>query len=479
MNGSVLSAEAWQNVSGTFIALWTGGGFAYALFEGQLVSTALADGAYPALSPRFPAAAWFERLAHDLNGHTATGADMQRSAIEQFRGADGKAPWPDFTPAPGEGVHQMAVGPVHAGIIEPGHFRFSLRGEQVLKLETRLGYSHKGTLALMRGKSPRLAARFAARISGDATVAHGLAFAHAAEAALGLQVPPRAQFLRAVMAEIERIANHAGDIGAIAGDAGFAFLDARLAWHRESFCVAANAAFGHRLMMDMVIPGGIAADIKPKGAEILHRSLDALEAELPSLTRIFENYAGLQDRLVGTGVITRELAASYAPGGFVGRASGRLTDARLAPGYAPYGPMALQVPVETDGDVAARIRIRIAELTESIRLSRFILAELPEGSLAVTPQANNVEASEGGAAVKAGAARETHGVREAVGVAESFRGPVWVWMQLEAGMITDIFVADPSTLHWPLLQHAVLSGIVADFPLINRSINASYSGVDL
>jgi Ni,Fe-hydrogenase III large subunit len=449
MNRSVLTAEAWQSVTGSFIALWTGGSQAYALFEGQLVSTALADGAYPALSPRFPAAAWFERLAHDLNGHTATGADMQRSAIEQFRGADGKAPWPDFTPAPGEGVHQMAVGPVHAGIIEPGHFRFSLRGEQVLKLETRLGYSHKGTLALMRGKSPRLAARFAARISGDATVAHGLAFAHAAEAALGLQVPPRAQFLRA-----------------IAGDAGFAFLEARLSWHRESFCVAANAAFGHRLMMDMVIPGGIAADIKPNGAEILHRSLDALEAELPSLTRIFETYAGLQDRLVGTGVITREMAALYAPGGFVGRASGRLTDARLAPGYAPYGPMALQVPVETDGDVAARIRIRIAELIESIRLSRFLLAELPEGSLAVTPQTG-------------GEAGETGGVREAVGVAESFRGPVWVWMQLEAGMITDIFIADPSTLHWPLLEHAVLSGIVADFPLINKSINASYSGVDL
>ena len=126
-------------------------------------------------------------------------------------------------------------------IIEPGHFRFSVRGEQVLKLQARLGYSHKGTLAMMRGKSPRLAARFAARISGDATVAHSIAFAHAAEAALGLTVPPRAIYLRAVMAEIERIANHAGDIGAIAGDAGFAFLDARLAWHREAFCAAAHS----------------------------------------------------------------------------------------------------------------------------------------------------------------------------------------------------------------------------------------------
>ena len=386
------------------------------------------------------------------------GANLQRTAIEQFRGADGKAAWPEFTSAPGDGVHQMAVGPIHAGIIEPGHFRFSLLGEQVLKLEARLGYSHKGTLALMRGKSPRLAARFAARISGDATVAHSIAFAQAAEAALELQVPPRAQYLRAVMAEIERVANHAGDIGAIAGDAGFSFLDARLGWHREAFCATAGAAFGHRLMMDMVIPGGVAGDINSGGAEILLAALAALEAELPALVRVFEDYASLQDRLVGTGVITQELAGRYAVGGYTGRASGRHDDARLAPGYMPYGALNLQVPSETDGDVAARIRIRIAELVESTRLIRLLLAVLPEGQINVAPAA---------------------GSGEGIGVAESFRGPVWVWMQLEAGMITDIFVADPSTLLWPLLEHAATSGIVADFPLINKSINASYSGVDL
>ena len=452
------SAVEWQDLSGDFIALWTSGGFAYALFGRALVTIELVDGAYPALSLRFPGAYWFERLAHDLNGHVATGADMKRTAVEQFRGADGKAPWPEFSSAPGEGVHQMAVGPIHAGIIEPGHFRFSLRGEQVLKLEVRLGYSHKGTLALMRGKSPRLAARFAARVSGDATVAHAIAFASAAESALDVQVPPRALFLRAVMAEMERIANHVGDIGAIAGDAGFAFLDARLAWHRESFCASANAAFGHRLMMDMVIPGGVAGDIKPGGEAAIERALSALAAELPSLTRIFEDYASLQDRLVGTGVIPPDLAALYAAGGFTGRASGRLADARLQPGYPPYGALELQVPTETGGDVAARIRVRIAELAESTRLIRVLLSGLPEGAIAATLPA---------------------GSGQGCGVAESFRGPVWVWMLLDAGMIADIFVADPSTLLWPLLEHAACSGIVADFPLINKSINASYSGVDL
>jgi Ni,Fe-hydrogenase III large subunit len=456
MTPVICSEAEWRNLEGGLVALWTGAAQAYALFDHGLFATALVDGAYPALSLRHPGADWFERLAQDLNGHTAAGATAGRTAIEHFLNPDGSAPWPEFAIPPGEGVHQIAVGPVHAGIIEPGHFRFSVRGETILHLQARLGYSHKGTLALMRGKSPRLAARFAARISGDATVAHGLAFARATEAALALAVPPRAIFLRAVMAEIERIANHAGDIGAIAGDAGFGFLDARFALHREAFCAAALAAFGHRLMMDNVIPGGVAGDINSGGGAEILRALAALETELPSLTRVFENYASLQDRLVGTGIISNALAERYA--GFVGRASGRATDARKHPGYPPYDQFALAVPVETDGDVGARIRIRIAELAESSRLIRKCLAELPDGQIATAPPA---------------------GTGMGWAVAESFRGPVWHWLSIDAGRITDVFIADPSTLHWPLLEQVAATGIVADFPLINRSINAAYSGVDL
>jgi Ni,Fe-hydrogenase III large subunit len=458
MTPVICTQEEWRNLAGGFVALWTSAGQACALFDDGLFATALVDGVYPALSPRHPGADWFERLAHDLNGHTAAGVTPGRTAIEHFLTQDGSAPWPEFLLAPGDGVHQIAVGPVHAGIIEPGHFRFSVRGEEILRLQARLGYSHKGTLALMRGKSPRLAARFAARISGDATVAHSIAFARAAEAALEMAPPPRAVFLRAVMAEIERIANHAGDIGAIAGDAGFGFLDARFAMHREDFCAAARAAFGHRLMMDAVIPGGVAGDIHTGGAEIILHALDALESELPSLTRVFENYASLQDRLVGTGIISNALAERFGAGGFVGRASGRATDARKRPGYPPYDQFELAIPVETDGDVGARIRIRIAELLTSIRLIRKCLAELPEGQIATAPPS---------------------GTGMGWAVAESFRGPIWHWLRIDAGRITDIFIADPSTLHWPLLEQSAATGIVADFPLINRSINASYSGVDL
>ncbi|HQT45764.1 MAG: hypothetical protein B7X08_01560 [Acidocella sp. 20-63-7] len=451
------SAEDWLAQDGQFLALWTDATHAYALYApGRLVALPLTDNAYPALNT--PAAAWFQRLAFDTSGVTATGASDTRPAIEHFCASDGSSPWPEFKPATAEGVHQVAVGPIHAAIIEPGHFRFSVLGEQVLKLETRLGYSHKGTLALMRGKSPRLAARFAARISGDSTVAHSLAFAHAAEAALGLPPPARALYLRAVMAELERLANHTSDIGAIAGDAGFSFLDARFSWHRESLCTAALLAFGHRLMMDIIIPGGIAGDLRTGGADAILAALAALEVELPSLIRVFEDYASLQDRLVGTGLIPPELAQTYAPGGFTGRASGSSDDARLTPGYAPYENFGVSVPEDSEGDVAARIRIRLAEITESTRLIRDLLSTLPDTAIALAPAA---------------------GSGMGLGVAESFRGPVWHWLRLDAGVITDVFIADPSTRQWPLLEHAATTSILADFPIINKSINASYSGVDL
>ncbi|HQT64178.1 MAG: hypothetical protein B7Z75_09145 [Acidocella sp. 20-57-95] len=455
---TVLSAQNWQTHQGEFIALWTDATKAYALYNNGLFTTNLTDGTYPALSPDHPGAAWFEKLSTDLNGHKPDGITHKSTAIEHFIAPNGTTPWPDMPPALGEGVHQMAVGPIHAGIIEPGHFRFSIIGEKVLKLEARLGYSHKGTLALMRGKSPRNAARFAARISGDATVAHSLAFAHATEAALEITPPPRAIQLRAVMAELERMANHTSDIGAIAGDAGFAFLDARFAWHRESLCAAASAAFGHRLMMDMVIPGGIAADIKTPGPDVILGAISALDAELPSLTRVFEDYASLQDRLIGTGHISAHLANRYAAGGFVARAAGRKVDARSNPGYAPYDVLELSVPMETEGDVAARVRIRLAELGESARIIRTLLSSLQDGAIAIAPPS---------------------GSGMGIGVAESFRGPAWHWINIESGQITDIFIADPSTLHWPLVEHAACTSIIADFPLINKSINASYSGVDL
>ena len=190
-----------------------------------------------------------------------------------------------FLPVEGEGLHQIPVGPVHAGIIEPGHFRFTCSGETVVRLEERLGYVHKGIEALMRGAALDKAARLAGRISGDSTVAYAIAFSRAVETALGIAPPERAVWLRAVMAELERIANHLGDIGAICNDAAFSLMHAHCGVLRERVLREAGAAFGHRLMMDRVVPGGVAADLETAGQAALRRLIVAIRREFATARR--------------------------------------------------------------------------------------------------------------------------------------------------------------------------------------------------
>jgi Ni,Fe-hydrogenase III large subunit len=481
----ILDADGWRAMAAALgtddgldlIALWADTVSVHALFldrmvgEALPVSTSVIEGSYPALSPHRAGAAWFERMIADLWGHAAEGGRDARPWLDHGRWghthpmalrpgppASGAPEPPEFLPAEGDDLHQLAVGPIHAGIIEPGHFRITAQGETIVRLETRLGYAHKGTLTLMRGKSPRAAARFAARLSGDSTVAHSIAFAHAAEAALETEAPPRARALRAVMAELERVANHLGDAGGICNDASFAFALARFGLHREAVLRASGIAFGHRLMMDCVVPGGVAADIAPGGAEAVLRTLAGVEAELPDLARVYSDYASLADRVIGTGIVTPALARQFAAGGYVGRASGRDFDARQFPGYPPYPGLGLAVPVMTEGDVDARVRVRLAEIVESIRLLRALLDALPAGDVAVPlPSASG----------------------EGIGVAEGFRGDIWHWLRLDNGLIAAAFPRDPSWTQWPLVEAAADGIIVADFPLVNRSFNCSYSGVDL
>ncbi len=458
------------------IALWADSDEVHALFADEAAhailcaSVPVEAGRYPALSPSRPGAAWYERMIADLWGHAAQGGTDGRAWLDHGRwpntlpmaarpGPAGLAPEPpEFLPTEGEDLHQIAVGPIHAGIIEPGHFRFTAQGETIARLEIRLGYTHKGTLGLMRGKSPRVAARFAARLSGDATVAHSVAFARATEAALRVTAPDRAATLRAVMAELERVANHLGDVGAICNDASFAFALARFGFLRETILRVANAAFGHRLMMDCIIPGGIAADLAPGGTETILSALAAVDDELPDLIRVYENYASLTDRMVTTGIIAPALAAHFAAGGPVGRAADRCVDARRFPGYPPYTDFPPKIPVLTASDVDARVRIRLAEIPESTRLIRAMLDTLPGGPISEPLPI---------------------GTGEGLGVAESFRGDAWHFVRLEGGLITANFMRDPSWAHWPLLEAAIEDNIVADFPLVNKSVNGSYSGVDL
>jgi Ni,Fe-hydrogenase III large subunit len=434
-----------------------------------VVTIACPAGSFPSVGASHRLAIRLERTIFSLYGLEPTGAPDTRPWLDlgfwDVRcplGAHGAAPVAPpayaFLPVEGESLHQIPVGPVHAGIIEPGHFRFTAGGETVVRLEQRLGYVHKGIESLMAGATIERAAQLAARTSGDSTVAYGIAFAHAVEAALKVGPPRRARFLRALMAELERLANHLGDIGAICNDASFALMHAHCGILRERILRAAASAFGHRLMMDRVVPGGVTVDLDAAGAASIRDAVHDISRRFPRLVDLYDNTASLQDRTVATGIVTAELAQQFGAGGYVGRASGRNFDARKAPGYAPYDQLNFAVPVFTAGDVDARVWVRIREVEQSVRLVEQILQRLPNGPIRIP------------IAVGAG---------EGLGLAEGFRGDILAWVRLDGARVERCHLRDPSWFQWPLLETAIEGNIVADFPLCNKSFNCSYSGHDL
>ncbi|WP_237151640.1 hydrogenase large subunit [Oryzibacter oryziterrae] len=482
--GLAVDADTWRAATlglgageVSLVALWAGdaGTVHMALrdpADGQSVVLSLAttDGTFPSVGLTHPPALRPERVIRELHGLVPEGCPDDRDWLDQGRwgvrhplgaatavAADGDAY--AFRAAEGVPMHQIAVGPVHAGIIEPGHFRFTANGEHVVRLEERLGYVHKGVDSLLRGASIVDGARLAARVSGDSTVAYSIAYARAVEAALGLAIPERAVWLRALMAELERIANHLGDIGAICNDAAFAMMLAHCGVLREQVLRAAKATFGHRLMMDRVIPGGVAVDLTD--AAPIRKLVAAIRSAFPALISLYDNSASLQNRTVSTGTLDAGLARQYAVGGPVGRASGLTFDARKAPGYAPYPDLVFNIPVRESGDVDGRVWIRIDEVNESLGLIDQILTRLPSGPIAVAlPTAS--EPSEG------------------VALAEAFRGDVMAWVKLGAdGRLAAAHLRDASVFQWPLLEAVIENNIVADFPLCNKSFNCSYSGHDL
>ena len=308
--------------------------------------------------------------------------------------------------------------------------------------------------------------RVVARVSGDSTVALGFAFARAVEAALAVDVPPRATVLRGVMAELERIANHFGDIGAICNDAAFALIHAHCGIFREQVLSVCDRAFGHRLMMDRIVPGGVAQDISAAGSAAIVAALDAIAPRFTEIVRLYDDTPSLQDRTCNTGFVSRELVDRWAAGGHVGRASGRNFDARRDLAYPPYAGLDFPVPVYTAGDVDARVRVRIDEVRASMRMVKDWLAALPDGPIAVPlPQVT--------------------APCEGVAIAEAFRGDVLVWLRLAAETqgercrVARCHVRDASWFQWPLLEAAIANNIVADFPLCNKSFNCSYAGHDL
>ncbi len=366
-----------------------------------------------------------------------------------------------FLSAQGSGVYEIPVGPVHAGIIEPGHFRFQAVGEMILNLEERLGYVHKGIEKIAEGRDMNGLARLAGRVSGDTTVGHAWAASMACERAAGISVPERALFLRAVAAERERIGNHLGDIGAICNDVGFAFPQYQFTRLREDWLRDNNLLSGHRLMMDWVVPGGLSGEPNEKLLCNMPEAMDRLEVEVRELCEILDNNSSLEDRLVSTGVLSHETAARLGALGYVGRASGRKFDLRLDAPYPPYDTLEVTVPLYDAGDVDARMRIRREEIFRSLGLLRQLLQKIPAG-----PVRTNIELPAQGA--------------QGLGLVEGWRGEILAYVRFGAsGTVARYFPRDPSWLNWPALEKIARNNIVPDFPVCNKSVNGSYSGHDL
>jgi Ni,Fe-hydrogenase III large subunit/Ni,Fe-hydrogenase III component G len=476
---AIVSADIWRDAVGalaggslSLLGLWGDEDTVHmALLDEDSVPNAVAvlslrcpDRDFPSVGVSHPPAIRLERAIRDLFGFVPTDAPDSRPWFDHGRWPDSHhanqagAPYP-FLPVEGEDLHQIPVGPVHAGIIEPGHFRFTASGETVVRLEQRLGYVHKGIESLMTGAPLARGAMLACHTSGDSAVAYGISFARAVEAAVDVRAPQRALYLRALMAELERVANHLGDFGAICNDASFVILHAHCGILRERVLRAVDAAFGHRLMMNCIVPGGLTADIRSGGISAVRTAMSHVRRGVPTLTEIYEATASLQDRTVSTGVLQPALARRFAAGGFVGRGSGRNFDARRNLAYPPYDALAFEVPVVEAGDVDSRVQVRVREIEQSLRLIEAILEKLPSGNVYVeVPQTGG----------------------EGIAITEGFRGDVLVWVRLNGlGRIARCHLRDPSWFQWPLLEAAIEGNIIADFPLCNKSFNCSYSGHDL
>jgi len=477
---------------GRLAALWgedrrpQGAGFrlhcVFALDEGHpwlVLDLPAENPVYPDLAGIFPAANRMQRAARDMVGIGFDGGDQRPWLRHGAWPADwyplrhdaGPAPTHenapsdyDFVQVGGEGAHEIPVGPIHAGIIEPGHFRFSVIGERVLRLEQRLGYQHKGVERRFMGADLASGARLVGRISGDSTCAYAWAYASAAEAACGAEPPPRALALRALLLERERIANHLGDLGALGNDAALAFGLTQFMRLKEDWLRANAELFGHRYLMDRIVPGGVTHDLDAPALSRLVGQCERFGREVKALRRIYDEHAGLQDRFLTTGIIGADLARELSLSGMAARACGIVLDGRAyRQDYTPPPPWAaLGVRPATDerGDVAARVAVRFDEIFESLRLLRELAVGLPAGPL------------------RAELAPVPGGM--GLGVVEGWRGEVIVGLNFDAaGRLARVHPHDPSWQAWPALEHAVLKDIVPDFPLINKSFNLSYSGADL
>ncbi|HVH27808.1 MAG TPA: NADH-quinone oxidoreductase subunit C [Vicinamibacterales bacterium] len=437
-----------------------------------------AASSFPSIAARHPAANWFEREVMDYFGvvprdhpnpeRVAVHDDWPEGAwaMRKDFDADTQVPRVDgnfhpFRPVTGEGVFQIPVGPVHAGIIEPGHFRFGVAGEPVLYLQLRLFYVHKGTEKRFERLPWPHTLFLAESISGDTAVGHALAYSHAIERLAGVEVPARAQLLRVVLLELERLYNHIADIGALATDVAFTVPASHAQTQREGLVRLYERLFGTRLLRGTIAFGGVKHDLTPDGSDALRRHLRTLEREFDSLITLLIDSGSFTDRVDTTGILSNQVARDLGIVGMAARASGIDADLRRDHPHDAYAKLRFEVPVETGGDVRARLMVRAREVEQSLLVVHRALDMLPETPLRATmPDALPADSA-------------------ALGWAEAWRGPCVHWVATdERGRLTRVKITDPSFLNWPGLTHAVPGNIIPDFPVINKSFNLSYSGND-
>ena len=442
-----------------------------------IVSSVLPAGelSFPSLATRWYLASLFEREIHDLFGLIPEGhPDLRRLPLHQFwpsgyhpllKDASAGVFHDDGTSFPfqqvqGEGTYEITVGPVHAGIIEPGHFRFSVDGETIVNLESRLFFVHKGIEKLFETMPFARGVELAERISGDSSVAHALAFCMALERCAAVEVSERACHIRVALQELERLYNHIADVGAICTDTGFAVANAHAMRLREDVLRINENLTGHRLLRGAIQPGGVAVNFSGKQVSDVIHEVQNIRDDFNEIVAMALDSTLLLDRLQATGVLTNRTARELQVTGVAGRASGIDADARRDHPYAAYGAMNFRVPVFNEGDVWARTMVRIEEVRESVHLIVQALESMPVGKLAEPLSLPPSLAT--------------------FGLVEGWRGPIWHWIVTgRNGMLSRVKVKDPSFANWPALNYAILNNIVPDFPLCNKSFNLSYAGNDL
>ena len=363
-------------------------------------------------------------------------------------------PFP-FLTVEGDGVYEIPVGPVHAGLIEPGHFRFSVVGETILKLKARLWYVHKGIEKLFQGKQIHDGIALAERISGDTAVGHSLAYALAVEDALGITVPEEAQRIRAALLELERLHNHIADLGALCNDVAYGIAHAHTQRLRETLLRLNHHTTGHRLLRGAIFPGG---------ARLLHvphpAAISEVLTDLDEIVQIALGHSVIRERFTGTAVLTRRQANDIGTLGYIARASGLTDDARLAHPITDLGNT-LSIPTQTTGDVLARFQQRVDETHVSAVILAHLLPTLDTGTIGHP------------------AITTTGGHRSGTGIVEGWRGTITHRIETVNGALTRVKIVDPSFFNWPALPVALNDTIVPDFPLTNKSFNLTYAGNDL